>query len=195
MRAKQGMQPPGGPHYPISRGVVLRAPTYELLFSQIIEWRLRNGIEPGNPSRDVDAYICGQWPHFCHTEDTDGPPVGQRGKTLSSRVTTWTILRSREAPPGGFSLVAQDESERRAAICAKCVANKKWADCLNCHQSTIALLSVVRKLRGTKLDNSLMGCDVCGHDNQTAVHLNISDMPQMDGEEQKYMPPHCWKKL
>jgi hypothetical protein len=143
---------------------------------------------------DVDNYICGKWPHFCHKEDTDGPPPSKRSLSMVSRVNTWTILRSREAPPGGYNLVPQDEAERRAAICSACPANKGWIKCQNCSQSTLSLLAIVRKLRGTKLDNDLMGCDVCGHDNRTAIHLEISDMPAMDSEEQKYMPPGCWKK-
>lgn len=194
MHCNQGIMPPNGPHYPVAKDVILRAATFDKLFEQIIEWRIRNGVEPGDVKGDVDKYVCGKWPHFCQPDDIDGPPLGQRGLTLSSRVTTWIILRSREQPPGGFNLVPQDEAESRAAVCSRCMMNKKWAGCLNCHQSTLRLLAVVRKLRGTKLDNDLMGCDACGHDNQTAVHLQISDMPQMDGEEQKYMPPHCWKK-
>lgn len=194
MRINYGLGTPGGPHFPVAPGVTLRAHTFPDLFELITEWRTRNGVEVGNPQRDVDNYVCSQWPHFCHKESNDGPPPSQRGKTMSSRVTTWAILRAREQPPGGYDMVSNDESEKRAQICAKCPLNVAWVGCQNCHQSTLSILSVVRKLRGTSLDNSLLACEACGHDNRTAVHLPLEILKPMDPQEQNHLPPGCWKK-
>lgn len=189
MKVNQGMVCPRGPHFPVSNEATLTAATYEILYKLISEWRMRNGIDPGDPETDVDNYICSQWPHVCKPTESDGAPIAMRERSLGSRVNAWAAVMVREQPQGGYKMVGEDVAIERAKKCLICPYNKAWVTCSNCARSALSLLLQLRKLRRIDIDNCLLGCEVCGHDNATAIHMQ--DYNPGD-EAKKGLPQCCW---
>ena len=193
MRINQGQIPPNGPHFPVAEGVVLHASTFDELYGMITEWRLRQGKEPGDVAKDVDNYVCAKWPHACHAEAGDGPTAEMRRTPMSGRVATWAALKMRDMPAGGYPLVDDIVAARRAHTCLTCPFIKPWQqDCSGCNQSTRALLANIRKLRSVPFADSILGCEVCGHDNVTACLLDISAVRPQALHELNRTSPGCW---
>jgi hypothetical protein len=192
MRVNQGQIPPNGPHFPVADGVVLKAATFDALYAMISEWRLRHGIDPGNVQKDVDNYICGKWPHACHPEPGDGASAEMRKVPMSGRVAAWAAVRMRDMPSGGYALVDDSIAAKRAHVCLTCPFIKPWAqDCSGCNQSTRALLANIRKLRTVPMADSILGCEVCGHDNLSACFLPVeSVMPSTEQYSRLWIG--CW---
>ena len=172
MKINLGIGSPNGPHFPVADGVVLKAATFDLLYAQITEYRLAHGIDPGDVVRDVANFVCGQWPTYCLPEPGDGPTEEQRRQSMGGRVTAWAAQTQRAMPPGGYSLVDDGEAKARAATCLQCPYNKPWkTNCAPCWAATETLLAQIRRLRNTGPTQPLWGCEVCGHDNRTAVFM------------------------
>ncbi len=194
MRVNQGLKPPNGPHFPVAPGVVLEAHTFEILYSMMTEYRMRHGIPLGDVVADVNLYVCAKWPNACLEEPGDGPTHEMRKEGMSRRVATWAALMARGMPPGGYLLVDDGTAKARAEICVRCLYNRDWrSGCSPCNGSSDALLSTVRRLRRVGVDNGLLGCEVSGHDNNTAVFMPDSAMKPGDAER-SMLPPGCWKK-
>ena len=194
MRVNHGLKPPDGPHFPVAPGVVLRAHTFDMLYPMIHDYRITHGIDPGDPRKDVDNYVCAKWPNACLQEAGDGPTENDQKKLMSARVATWAAMRMRDMPAGGYALVGDDVARDRAAACIKCPYNVGWkTGCSPCNAGTESLLSVLRRLRRVSIDSSLLGCQVCGHDTDTAVFMpNSTETPTED--QRPRLPPGCWKK-
>ena len=192
MQVNRGVQCPGGPHFEVAPGVTLTAHTFDLLYQQIIEFRLRNGQPAGDVSGDVDRFICSRWPTFCLPDGKDGPTAEMLRSSLSNRVANSAALLIRGMPPGGYDLVETPEAVRRAKICLACPYKKSWRlGCSPCNASTDAILASVRRLRNIAFDNSILACEVCGHDNATAVHLPLAVVTPKPEVFQR-LAPGCW---
>jgi hypothetical protein len=196
MKVNKGAGTPNGPHFEVAPGVVLRAHTFDLLYPMITEYRMRHGIPPGNAEADVDAFVCAKWPHMCQPESGDGPTPEMRGRKMSGRIAAWAALKAREMPVGGYALVDDGVALERATACQTCPYNRAWkTDCAPCNATSEALLGVIRRLRRVKIDNSLLGCEVCGNDINTAVFMPDETVKPSDIERPR-LPPGCWiKKL
>lgn len=91
----------------------------------------------------------------------------------------------------GYEVVSEEESERRAAICAACPQNIKVEGCTSCFRLLQKIKSVIGE-RTTSKDDELNQCGVCACDLQTKIHL-----PKHVGQVDKYddsLPSHCWLK-
>lgn len=92
-------------------------------------------------------------------------------------------------------VVAGDEAERRAKICAGCWANFEIQGCGICH----ALSNVVAEAvgaRATKADHLLKSCGICLCSNRAQVWVGAESLAKGTSEETlaKFRTvPHCWK--
>lgn len=190
MKLNQGTIPPGGFHYPITNGVILKSPTYAALIKDMIEWRTQNGYPMGNPEKDVDTYFCRTWPHFCVPEDHEKAGDGRTG--MLKLVNGWAARTLRDQPFGGYKLVDQPTAESRCQTCINCPFNKPWrSDCGACMKSTDAILVRIRQLRKITLDDNLIGCSINGLDNRTAIHMSAKDLG-LSKNELSRLPQNCW---
>jgi hypothetical protein len=191
MKLNQGTIPPGGFHFPVASGIILKSPTYAALIKDIIEWRTQNGYPVGSPDRDVVGYFCRTWPHFCVPENHE--KAG--GKTgMLKLVNGWAVKTLRDQPFGGYELIDQRAAESRCSTCISCPFNKPWrSDCGACMKSTDAILARIRQLRKIALDDGLVGCSINGFDNRTAVHMQVKDF-HLTEEQQSKLPQNCWIK-
>ena len=194
MKVNTGMGVPHGPHFEISKGVMLKAATFDLLYPQIIEYRLHHGIPPGDPVKDVNDYICGKWPSFCLPEPGDGPDPAVLRASLAQRVTTWAAISIRNQPAGGYELVDDGAASDRAALCLQCPYNKPWrTNCAPCWAVTETLLAQLRRLRSTGPTKPLFACEVDGSDNRTSVFMPDETM-KPDAATAPRFWVSCWKR-
>lgn len=193
MHLNRGVIPPNNFHFPVEKGVVLRASTYELLIKEIVNWRTQNGVPIGDPDRDIDDYFCSKWPSYCVTTEAEGALV-QRNSDMLKRVNGWAAVTMRDTPVGGYLLVDQNVATNRCKICNSCPFNKAWRNgCGSCTQATDTILIRLRQLRKIVLDESLLGCAINGWDNRTAVHLPLSAL-KLTEEKPQAIPQNCWLK-
>lgn len=190
MRLNQGTIPPGGFHYPVEDGVILRAPTYQKLVYEIEVWRTQNGIPVGDAHRDIDQYFCSKWPHFCIAEPKETSI--NKGVNITKGVNGWAAIMLRNTPQGGYQLVNQDVAENRCKSCLSCPFNKVWkSGCQSCSQATESILIRLRQLRKITLDEGLLGCSINNFDNKTAIHFPLSAL-NITSEHKAAIPQNCW---
>lgn len=190
MKLNQGSIPPGGFHYPVDEGVVLKAPTYAKLVTEIETWRTQNGIPVGDPHKDIDQYFCSKWPHFCIAQKHE--TSANKGENISKGVNAWAAIMLRNTPQGGYPLVNQDVAERRCKTCIGCPFNKVWrTGCASCSQATDSILIRLRQLRKITLDEGLLGCSINNFDNKTAIHFPLSALG-ITSERMAAIPQNCW---
>lgn len=199
MKLRQGRIPPGGWHFEVAPGVELKASLETQLVTQIHEYRIRNNIPPGDIERDLDKFYCSNWPEFCDKEPHEYDK--NLGRTLSApreamvhRVTRWITTLVSRMPRGGFPMVAASTAVDRAMICQGCVSNIPWrTGCPGCTSNVSALLVQSRQLRRTPHDQALQSCAVGGWANETAVHMNASELTVTD-QQKADLPNRCWRK-
>lgn len=198
MKINRGKVPPGGWHFRVAPGVILHAINEEELVRQIFEYRLRNNIPTGDIERDIDAYYCAQWPTACHREPSDHipeeAPRAPLSEALIKRVTRWAAELVHRQPKGGYSLVSAEEAVRRGNICVGCPKNQPWrVGCRGCSNNTATVLTSLRKLQNSKRSTELVGCEVAGWDNETAVWMP-ADALSVSGVQAEQLPERCWKR-
>lgn len=161
------------------------------LLDQLIDYRLQNGVPLGNPIKDIEDYICGQYPDFCH-RDNHSPKTGKQdlstGPTLMERVLIWaqSVMTKKK-----WDVMDKAEAERRASICKHCQFNTPYATgCQSCGSRAKMLSVQLRK--GHKLEDSLdanlKACSLHGHECKAGVWLDKGLLPALKNEA----PENCW---
>ena len=183
-----GMVPPGGFHY-FQGDVRLESDTLDGLYNRVMHHRAENSIPHHSVREDVNDYLCGQWPEFCHSVDEVKiaavvTPVNV--KQLLDDIQVWAknILSSQRPHP----LVGDELAEARAQICGKCPNNVNWrSGCGACVSATERLSASVRQARETDSTKILGGCSVLRHDNRAAVFMQPEDLAVSSD-----IPEICW---
>jgi hypothetical protein len=182
--------PPGGFHFPepFNGGTVrIEGGSYEEVARRLLQFRIDNGIAPGNPLDEVYEYVCGKWPHFCRAASTEPPATRPSVLPFTHRVVHW-LSQFVRAVPSSSSVTAQ-EAARRASICASCPNNRRVeTGCASCLDN-IERVSFVW-LRGRERDQRLGGCTALGQHNGVAVHA----AQWHDDPAAATLPAHCWRK-
>lgn len=194
MKPNEQRTPPGGWHFPVDAKVKLEAHDKKTLLDRMFEYRIRNGIPTGNEEADLDNYICTKWKDACNKEPKDyGHPTKRyASENLLYRVSRWAASIIDRMPRGGYPIIARTEADKRGAICAACPQNKNWrTGCRGCSGSTVSLLNQARRMQ--KSPPGLMGCQIAGWDNGTAVFFPNERLP-ISEEMRQSLPDNCWRK-
>ena len=193
MKLGTGRVPPKGWHY--DEYGIQGVPSRDILVQQIFEHRMRQGIPIGDIQRDIDNYYCQKWPEQCQKETHEyiaGAQPVPSTEPMLNRVTRWASLLARTAPRGGHPMVTIEEATKRASVCAGCPMNRKWrGGCAGCSSSTAQLLINLRSLRRLGCEGGLLGCQVLGWENATAVHLQNVEVTD---SQKAQLPDKCWAK-
>lgn len=184
------MIPPGGFHY-YQSDVKLTGYSLDDLYKTVENYRAENSLPLGDVKGDVDRFICGTYPTFCHGIDHLSINVKSRNAMTASAellqdITAWANNVLRGTIP--HNLVKDEEAERRAKICIACPKNINWrAGCTSCIHATDRTCASVRQGRDTKTTPVLGGCYSLRHDNRTAVFLD-KELLASTGD----LPTNCW---
>jgi hypothetical protein len=190
---------PGGWHKPekdrLGRDMPqpIRADTYQKLIEAVIQFRVDNVIPIGDVRRDVNDYICSNFPHMCHPVtgavvqvSIDHHPTGT--KTLTDNMIQW--LDGAITNHSSEHLEMSLEAQRRAEICIKCRFNTQWnSSCGSCLEAVNRMSSIIRMGNDTPRGHKLKACQILQHENRSAVWLRRERINQsLD------LPAHCWAK-
>lgn len=187
---KDNVVPPGGFHF-MEGTHRIDGHSYVSVAENLMRYRVDNKIDVGNPVGEVLDYVCSKHPHYCH----EAPAQSNIPLPLASRVAQWVaklyaVLRGQKVET---LFVDQKIANERAAICSGCPNNQSWAGgCGTCARDTRRISYTFRGGRSTKTPNELLGCQVLGHDNATAVWLKTA--PTVDPTAYEQLPDFCWRR-
>lgn len=202
-----GVIMPGGYHYEENgKKIVEDAISYEDLIERLAKYRAANGLPLGDPQRDVDRYICTNYPNMCGGQmptpvDDGTDPIelcyGQPVKrTPRERVMQWAANRMQKV--GQIELVDRDEANRRATVCAMCPMKRRWNEpvegCPGCNayvEEAEVNLFKIRRAKHTDLQIGGHMCDVAGHDLETASFLEEPALRHRRNYA-GLLPSNCW---
>lgn len=184
--------PPGGYHFVGPDHIRHEANDLPALVSKVLAYRRLNRLSEQSKEeieKEIVEFLCKKYPHVC-TSNSGGTVEQPAEKyrevhaNLTNRVLAWIFKSGTEKK---IPLVSQSIAEKRAAICRGCPMNREWrGTCPACNDS-YNRLSIARRNGNETIDQEkLLGCDVFGHDNRTAVWT--------DQERSDKGPAHCWKR-
>lgn len=194
-RIIQGRVMPGGWHVMTDNKVGgktrIDGDTLPDVLEHLISYRLDNVIPLGDPLKDIEEYVCGNWPDFCHkvfgaTVVVNVNLPSQPTRTLLDRIIIWIEAQTKNLSPE--VLVTRDEAQRRAEICERCPMNVKWKEsCSTCNENISRLVSVMRLGQSLPRDKKLLACSAFGHENRAAVWLKRERIGSVAN-----LPSNCW---
>jgi len=196
---KESIVPPGGHHFIEKReghaDVRIEGGSYKEVAENLLRYRLANKFSPGDPLREVYAYVCGAWPHFCDEPvplATKGPS-GPAPAHLSYRVLQFLNQLWRLQAGAPRELANDMLARARAEVCARCPKQQSWTDggCGSCISQAQQVGYVYRAGRSTGSDSVLLGCRVLGQDNKTAVWS--TNLPDITPQQRAELPESCWR--
>lgn len=194
-RVIQGVIMPGGWHYLQNHNGVqirLEAASHLELLSAVQLWRSQNGVMIGDVEKDVEQYICNNFPRQCRigSQATPIPQIyGVAHNRFIDRIMQW-IMKIR-GNPKAQTFVPKEIANKRADICASCSENIEWANsCGSCVSNAKALLGLIRQGRDTDTPYwpRLKGCMKNGWDNRTSIWLSKEALADQGS------PDNCWMR-
>lgn len=186
-----GMIPPGGWHY-IDGDARINADSYSDLVRLVEHYRAENSLPVGDVEGDISAYICGNWPNFCHgvesvTVTSVNAPT-QLSQLLDD-IQVWAKNILQSGKPVNY--VTDELAEQRARVCRSCPKNKNWqGGCSSCIATARRMTASVRQGRDTTSSAVLGGCLVQRHDNRAAIFLDRDEHVKAPG-----LPYDCWLNI
>lgn len=115
---------------------------------------------------DIENQLCVNHPFSC----SENPPVTPRRLHLNDILRGTKVIY--DFKRAGSPLVAQEEAERRAAICINCSRNVDYAKpCSGICKDLVDLVKSVVGGAATKYDSMLKACDICACSNVAQVHV------------------------
>lgn len=182
---------PGGWQYrQPETGYVMRSIVWGDLARRVASHRVANGIalKPGWES-ELENDVCEQAGYDGRVCQFVENPAPRRGVRLDD-VLNFLRVAARWLPKREW--VAQEEAERRAAICAKCPLNVKVDGCTTC-RNLVKDVAEFLGSRTTPQDSELEACGVCGCSNKAQVHLPMDALARGVTADMEF-PEWCWKR-
>jgi hypothetical protein len=181
--------PPGGWRYvQPETGFEFAASTLRELVKKVTSHREANGIDVGDPSADIQDFVCAQLPVGSETCSH----VIEGDYALKTHFTMEDVKRFIQAAVSalaGRGLVDQTEAERRAALCASCPLNTTVKGCWRCKGLAEWLFKLIGA-RTTAHASRLNQCGVCGCAIKAKIWLPL-DVAKRVSEGYTF-PSWCW---
>jgi len=183
------VSPPGGWRYvQPETDFEFTASTLRVLVQKVTAHREANGIAIGDPRADIEDFVCAQLP----VGSEDCTHVLEGDYALKTRFTMEDVKRFLQAAAsalGSEGLVAQEEAERRASICAACPLNTSVSGCWRCKGLAEWLFRLIGA-RTTAHASRLSQCGVCGCALKAKIWLPQSVARKVS--EGYTFPSWCW---
>jgi hypothetical protein len=193
--ADPAITPPGGWRYrQPETGFEFKAATLPALGRAVADHRKANGLQPGSPLDEIQAFVCAQLPlgsEDC-TAEADPTEVADIAlKTDFSMEDVKRFLIAAKEALGQNKLVTQEEADRRAGICASCPLNQSVGGCWTCQGLADWIFRIIGA-RVTAHASRLKQCGSCGCNIKAKVWLPL-DVARKVSEGYKF-PSWCWIK-
>lgn len=129
------------------------------LTKKVLEYRVNNGLQLGNPEEEIQDWLCRNTGAPCAPArpKSDVMPV----KASGTAVARFLVAMASWLASSG--VVTQEEADRRAEICAGCRWNVPIDDqiCFGCFSLTARIMQAIGN-RTTKFTDALEFCGKCG---------------------------------
>ena len=188
--------PPGGFRYrhPQS-GYLAEAHSYGMLRGLVDAHCAANALRPVTDD-EMQQQMCEGLPPKSARTFCEGDGVSVDGVRI-----TWQDVWHGTKVLGSFllagrPLVAREEAERRAAICAPCSRNVNYAKpCGSDCPELAATVEAIVGADGTTLDAELNACSVCKCSNKAQVWMPVEHLKRgVTDEMMPQFPDSCWKR-
>ena len=178
-------------------GAKITGGDYYNLLKKIKEHRLANNIPISvNFVAEIQNAICERLPannSQCTHYDPLQDPLAPRKRVVLEDVKRF-IGTMTALVKNGAGFESRAEAERRANICLKCPFNIVIEGCAGCRGMLNWVTDVVGS-RSTSLDGHLKGCEICGCELKTSVHVDLKSQQAVISDElNAQFPDYCWKK-
>lgn len=192
------LTPPDRYRFTFPGGHVEKADDRNEWFRAIARFAKDNDITlPEDWQEQAEDQLCRVLPPgWCRYEDGTVP-----GTFIDVRMTVDDLERGTgilvELATHPDPLVDQAEAERRARICAACVANVEVSGCFSCKQ-IVDFIFRVKGARKTEADSALRSCGVCKCSNRAQVWVKPELLEKRitpEHREQYALLSHCWKNF
>lgn len=190
---------PYGGGYSIDRrdlGMVGEGTTFDMLVARVSKYRKVNGIPIGlGFESELESVVCDKYPVECRETDQTIPPAP---RTISYRELLTGTMVMVSMLKAGRPLVSQEEANRRAGICRKCIQQVEFTK--PCGGLCPELKRIVTTIVGVQKIaeyGDLKSCNICGCYLTAAIWipLEIQIQPLPDHVKMQFEKiPHCWKK-
>lgn len=187
MKFNRNLYPDGGYFFTMPDGTRIRADGWRSLENRIRGYRAVNKMDPGNPWEEIQAQYCSRQPSLCGPERTHVPEKGHNSLTFNQRVQQWFVEVVNRKRVNKLPRVSDKLAAARAAICARCPAQKSL------NEACKACLTSINTSRKGLLDGSkskflnLQPCGVLGEDCSTSVYLD------QEPKTAAGQPGDCWR--
>jgi len=177
-KERLAMRPPGGWHF-IEDKTTIRGETPEEVEGKLLDYRIRNGIPPGNPMQDLLNFTATRWPNL--VENAEEPPAAPKDHPVYEKVWNWLVSISHLTNPGD---VPYEQALEQTKICSQCPLNLPYPKSDDILKDEVERRSfLLRKGRPSNLG-------FCLHhqwDSRVAVYRNRNAInPRADS------PTICW---
>lgn len=195
------LKPIGGWRYPqlVDGTVIVVLPEHapsghypdhgEKLVAAVRLFRIKRGIEPGEPARDVAEFIRRVSPvndyYRGKNPDVIGKPRVREITPLIQDMRQWTEQTILQKP----KLVNVAEAAERAEICLRCPQNVRWqTQCGDCNKELEQRVITLRAAVMFDFDPALLGCRAHRIPLQAAVFMDRDYLPANSPSA----PEYCW---
>lgn len=177
-------------------GAKITGGDYYNLLKKVKEHRRANEIPIGvNFEAEIQHAICERLPErsfLCAHYDEGDPQRPRKRVVLDDAkrfIGTMVALVKK-----GVGYDSREEANRRARICAGCPFNIDIDGCAGC-RGLLNWVTEVVGARDTMYDDRLHGCEICGCELKTSVHVNLEAQQSVISDElNAQFPSFCWKK-
>lgn len=186
-RWNENLHPPNGFEFIDAEKIRHTGKNIHDLISTVAAYRTRRGLDAGDPIAEVNRQLCEKYPSRCLNGNakTKGATSRPRGASLGTRISGWLRVIWLKASRKQLEFVTDEESKRRAQICAGCAEHVAMpGGCAACSETVHQISFQVRAGRD-KYTAPLLMCKFA------ATDLRVDALLKQPVSETA--PAHCWK--
>lgn len=163
--------------------------TYRKLVDVVRDHYISNGYNADNLEEIIQAQVCRRIdPMYCTSAEGYVPsPTSDDILSFANFLLSWA--------KDSFKFVSQEEAERRADKCSKCIHNRMAGGCKVCGwmRKVSEAVGTFLGTRKTSKDSVLNACAVCKCPCRAIVHIPLNHLKIDKGQEKLYKDVNCWK--
>lgn len=158
----------GGHNFPVRPDLVMKADTIPELVAKIADYRIQNGLPPGDPIGEVTDYYAIHYPFAIENGDRKDRPVDDK---LKHNVYSWVNAMWKTPPKEHLEL---EDAGARVEKCLKCPFRRDVIQDLSPEGNEIRRRTYLLS-KGLLWDNSAGVCEDYEWDNRLAVLIHHED--------------------
>lgn len=170
------------------------------MIDEIGKFRLANGLEFGDPEKDLEDYICTNWPRTCTEDYSDRTPeddlkelVETTNRTNLESIRLESKLFAHSKSTRWETIISAAEAEERAKTCAACPSNRAFSTLTGCHGCVVDLTRMHTILvEGKKVKPKTGWCSSVLADTRSMQFIPKEGLERQIERAAQDAPGECW---